>query len=154
MAVLDAATFAVAIGALASVRVPEHPIPPSLGRNAWSRMLAGLVHLRRVQVLSRMTLAYSVAMLVLGFYESVTFAVIAALHRPASFLGLLMSVQAVGSIVGGLSPPGSLIGLASNAPSGSRSPPGLWLPPPIPSQPSSPPSWRSPSLGWPSPSAQ
>jgi MFS family permease len=41
-------------------------------------------------------------MLVLGFYESVTFAVIAAIHRPASFFGVLMSVQAAGSIAGGL----------------------------------------------------
>ena len=102
LAVLDAATFAVAIGALASVRVPEHPLSGPHGRGAWSSMLDGIVHLRRVPVLARMTLAYSVAMLVLGFYESVTFAVIAALHRPASFLGVLMSIQAVGSIAGGL----------------------------------------------------
>jgi MFS family permease len=44
-------------------------------------------------------------MLVMGFYESVTFAVIAALHRPASFFGVLMSVQAAGSIAGGLTAP-------------------------------------------------
>ena len=102
LAVLDAATFAVAIGALASVRVPEHPLSAPHGRGARSSMLDGIVHLRRVPVLARMTLAYSAAMLVLGFYESVTFAVIAALHRPASFLGVLMSIQAVGSIAGGL----------------------------------------------------
>ena len=41
-------------------------------------------------------------MLVLGFYEPLTFAVIAALHRRPSFFGVLMSVQAVGSIAGGL----------------------------------------------------
>ena len=41
-------------------------------------------------------------MLVLGFYESLTFAVLDALHRPASFFGVMMSVQAVGSILGGV----------------------------------------------------
>jgi MFS family permease len=41
-------------------------------------------------------------MLVIGFYESVTIAVIAAIGRPASFFGVLMSIQAVGSIIGGL----------------------------------------------------
>ena len=43
-----------------------------------------------------------IAMLVLGFYEPLTFAVIAAVHRRPSFFGVLMSVQAVGSIAGGL----------------------------------------------------
>src|SRR5579875_2620314 len=65
-------------------------------------MLDGESHLRRRPLLAQMTAAYAVAMLVLGFYESVTFAVIAAIHRPASFFGVLMSVQAVGSILGGL----------------------------------------------------
>ena len=42
------------------------------------------------------------AMVVLGFYESLTFAVIAALGRPPSFFRVLISVQAAGSILGGL----------------------------------------------------
>jgi hypothetical protein len=42
------------------------------------------------------------AMVVLGFYESLTFAVIAALGRPPSFFCVLISVQAAGSILGGL----------------------------------------------------
>jgi MFS family permease len=102
LALLDAATFAVAIGALASVRILEGPVSTTDERTTPTRMIDGVVHLRRVTVLAHMTLAYSVAMLVLGFYESVTFAVIAALHRPASFFGVLMSVQAAGSIAGGL----------------------------------------------------
>jgi MFS family permease len=40
-------------------------------------------------------------MMVLGFYESLTFAVIATLGRPPSFFGVLMSVQGFGSILGG-----------------------------------------------------
>lgn len=101
LAIFDATTFAVAIVALISIRIPERrpyagKHPPRVG------ILDGARHIRRTPLLTQITLASSAAMLVLGFYESVTFAVIGALHRPASFFGVLMSIQAAGSIVGGL----------------------------------------------------
>jgi MFS family permease len=66
------------------------------------RLLVGIRYLRATPALGRIVAAEVTAMLVLGFYESLTFAVVAALGRPASFFGVLMSVQALGSIVGGL----------------------------------------------------
>ncbi len=102
LAVLDSATFAVAIAALLSVHVAETKPHAGPGQRPRAHLLAGAVHLRRTPLLAQITLSATVAMLVLGFYESVTFAVIAAIGRPASFFGVLMSIQAVGSIIGGL----------------------------------------------------
>lgn len=101
VAVLDAATFVGAIIALLSIRIDE----PRHERRDLRRVpefFGGWVWLRHTWPLSRIVIAAAVAMLVMGFYESLTFSVISALHRPASFFGVLMSVQAVGSIAGGL----------------------------------------------------
>ena len=67
-----------------------------------AQLLAGVVHLRRTPLLAQITLTAAAAMLVLGFYESVTFAVITAIGRTPSFFGVLMAIQAAGSIAGGL----------------------------------------------------
>lgn len=101
VAVLDAATFLGAIVALLSVRIEE---PPRERRTLPSaaEFLGGLTYLRQTPALLRIVIAASAAQLVMGFYESLTFSAITALHRPASFFGVLMSVQAVGSIAGGL----------------------------------------------------
>jgi MFS family permease len=102
LAVLDAATFVVAIGALLSIRVAETRPRAVSSQRIRDQLLAGALHLRRTPLLAQITLSAMIAMLVLGFYESVTFAVIAAIGRPASFFGVLMSIQAAGSIAGGL----------------------------------------------------
>jgi MFS family permease len=48
-------------------------------------------------------LTTAVALLVIGFTETLIFAVVAqGLHRPPSFLGILESAQGVGAIAGGL----------------------------------------------------
>ncbi|MDQ2958683.1 MAG: MFS transporter [Actinomycetota bacterium] len=102
LAILDAATFGFAILMLLSIRVTESAVPPAEQVSVRERMLVGLRYVRDTRVLAQITMSGMIAMLVLGFYESLTFAVVAALGRPASFFGVLMSIQAVGSIVGGL----------------------------------------------------
>jgi MFS family permease len=102
LAVLDSATFLVAIGALVSVNVAEKKPGATGAERIGTQLLAGVAHIRRTPLLAQITLSATIAMLVLGFYESVTFAVIAAIGRPASFFGVLMSIQAAGSILGGL----------------------------------------------------
>ncbi len=101
VAALDATTFGFAICALLSVRITEHATTTSAA-SVRSQLLAGVFHLRRNPLLAQITLTAAVAMLVLGFYESVTFAVIAAIGRTPSFFGVLMAIQAIGSIAGGL----------------------------------------------------
>jgi MFS family permease len=102
VAVLDAATFAFAIAALLTVRVTERVCSEGAATSIRSQLLGGVAHLRRNPILAQITLTAAAAMLVLGFYESVTFAVIAAIGKPPSFFGVLMAIQAVGSIAGGL----------------------------------------------------
>lgn len=101
LAALDAATFLVAVGALLSVHVVEAGPGAATAQRVRDQLLAGAAHLRRTPLLAQITASATLAMLVLGFYESVTFAVIAAIGEPASFFGVLMSIQAVGSILGG-----------------------------------------------------
>jgi MFS family permease len=102
VAILDSATFLGAIAALLTVHVRETPVRPERDVPLRSQLLAGAAHLQRTPVLRQIVAASVAAMLVLGFYESLTFAVIDALHRTPSFFGVLMSVQAAGSIAGGL----------------------------------------------------
>jgi len=102
VAILDSLTFLGATAALLTVHVSETPAPPESTVPLPAQLLAGATHMRRTPLL-RQVLAVSVsALLVLGFYESLTFAVIEALGRPPSFFGVLMSIQAAGSIAGGL----------------------------------------------------
>jgi MFS family permease len=66
-------------------------------------MAAGARFLWRDHPLRQVTLVCGVALLVVGFSESVCFAVVdVGLGRPPAFLGVLLSVQGVGAILGGL----------------------------------------------------
>jgi MFS family permease len=75
LALLDAGTFAVAVLALLSINVqesqPDHDPQPLL-----AQLTAGFRHLRRTPVLAPIALAVAVAFSVIGFFESVDFAVI------------------------------------------------------------------------------
>ena len=102
LAIGDAATFLAAVAAVASVRVDETSPSDSSRTPARTGLLDGIRHLRRTPLLAQVTVTATAAMLVTGFYESVTFAVIGAIGNPSSFFGPLMSIQAAGSIAGGL----------------------------------------------------
>jgi MFS family permease len=103
VAVLDTATFAAAIIALASIRLAETP-PEPRGQASYLRDLtAGFRHLRSVPLLAQITLMCACAFSVIGLNETIIFAVIdQGLHRPPSFFGITSSVQGAGSIAAGL----------------------------------------------------
>jgi MFS family permease len=102
LAVFDAITFAVAVVALASIRVEERG-PTSTGSGERGGLMAGFRHIRAVALLAQVTTASAVAFGVLGLYETVAFAIIdQGLHRPPSFFGVLTSVQGIGAVAGGL----------------------------------------------------
>jgi MFS family permease len=103
VAVLDTATFAAAIIALASIRLTETP-PEARGQTSCLRDLtAGFRHLRSVPLLAQITLMCACAFSVIGLNETIIFAVIdQGLHRPPSFFGITSSVQGAGSIAAGL----------------------------------------------------
>lgn len=102
LAVVDAATFAVAILALSGLRVTEsepEPEPEPFRR----QLSAGFRHVYRSALLRRLALAVLVLWITVGFYDSGTFAAIAqGLHRRPAFFGVVMSVQGAGSLAGAL----------------------------------------------------
>src|SRR5712692_5756481 len=102
VAAIDAATFCCSALALASMRTRELPAAPR--EHHWLRELAaGVVHVRRTPPLRQIILATAVAFLVIGFAETLIFAVLQqGIHRPPSFFGVLGAVQGAGAIVGGL----------------------------------------------------
>ncbi len=102
VAAVDAATFLAAAAALALMRVPEGRSRPA-GERWWDEVTAGVRHVARTTLLRQLTVAGVVAVLVLGFSESVVFAVIdRGLHRPPAFLGVLGAMQGAGGLAGGL----------------------------------------------------
>lgn len=104
VAEIDAATFLISVGSLVALRVHE-PRPEQLSSAGHGgRLTAGFRFIGREPMLRAVTLALGLAMLAFGFTESAGFSVVTTgLHHNASFVGVLMTVQGVGAVAGGLS---------------------------------------------------
>ncbi len=102
VAVLDSASF-VGVGvALLLVRTPEQRFERAEHRFA-TEVLAGARHIFRTIPLRQIVVSTGVCLLVVGFSETIVFAVLQhGVHRPPSFFGVLSSVQGIGAIVGGV----------------------------------------------------
>jgi MFS family permease len=101
VAILDSASFVAVVIALALIRLEE----PRFEREEHfvTELLAGVRHVFATLPLRQIVLATGVCLLVVGFSETLIFAVLdEGLHRPASFFGVLSSLQGVGAIVGGV----------------------------------------------------
>jgi MFS family permease len=102
VALVDAASFLVAAGALATIRLTETR-PPRTRLHWLHEVTAGVRHLQRVPSLRRTTIAFGTCMLALGAVDTMLFAYLdEGLHRPPTFLGVLVSVQGVGVLIGAL----------------------------------------------------
>jgi MFS family permease len=103
VAAIDAATFAVAAAALLAMRV-EEPAPAPAQHRWATEVLAGARHIARTVVLRQMLVAGALTLAVLGFSETLVFAIVSdGLHRPPSFVGVLMATQGVGAVAGATS---------------------------------------------------
>lgn len=140
VAVIDAATFGVAVLSLLALRVDEvgpglspsaaatstdgdaaatgldarvqgldAPPPPlevpldAAAGAGGGRLSAGFRFLAGDPVLRSITVALALVLLAMGFTESAGFSVVTVgLHHSASFVGVLMTVQGVGAVIGGL----------------------------------------------------
>ncbi|HVM57483.1 MAG TPA: MFS transporter [Gaiellaceae bacterium] len=101
VAVFDAATFAVSAVTLAALHVHEQR--PVRHEHAFLvEVSAGARHILATPVLKRMLVGGAAAMLVLGFAETVVFALLGAVGKPPSFLGVTSTIQGIGSVAGGL----------------------------------------------------
>lgn len=99
LAVIDAATFAVAIGFLLTMKITESAPEPA-EPNA---MTAGFRYLWSVRLLVRLTIAETLFMATVGLMDTAVFAAIEhGLGLPATFFGVLTTVQGAGSVAGGL----------------------------------------------------
>ena len=102
VAIIDAATFGVSMLCLLAMRVEEIPAPPR-EQHFFSELAAGFEHILHTRLLCAIVITMAVAFLVIGFAETVVFAVVSqGLHRPVAFLGVLSALQGVGAIAGGL----------------------------------------------------
>jgi MFS family permease len=102
VAILDALTFFVAAIAIGLVRV-EEAVPERRSTRIGAEMLAGVQHIVRTVRLRQLMLVGTLASCVFGFGQTVVFAIVdQGLHRPPTFLGVLIGVMGVGGLVGGL----------------------------------------------------
>ena len=101
VAILDAATFAGSALFLSRMHVREEkPEPPE--HHFLREVTAGIEHVWRTLPLRQMTVGTTIALLVVGFTETLIFIVIGHLGHKPSFFGVLATLQGVGSIAGGL----------------------------------------------------
>ncbi len=102
VAVMDAVTFVISAGFLAAIHLREERPQPS-EHHLREQVMAGVRHIARSQGLRRIVITTGTALAVVGFAETVVFAVIQhGLHRPPAFLGILSSAQGVGAVAGGI----------------------------------------------------
>jgi MFS family permease len=102
VALLDSASFVAVVISLLLMRTPE-PRFERVEHHFLDEAVAGIKHIFHTLPLRQLVLATGGALLVVGFSETVIFAVMAqGLHKPPSFFGVLSSLQGVGAIAGGL----------------------------------------------------
>lgn len=104
VAVFVALAFAAAALVLTTLRVRETPPQSEDERGGWwEELLAGFRHLARTPPLGRLTVLLAVGFGVVGVVNAAIFPYLEqGLGLPASALGVLVSVQGVGAVLGGL----------------------------------------------------
>lgn len=102
---IDIASFLVAAVCFLLLRVAE-PAAARTGLHWATEAAAGFRHVFAEPVLRRTALALGAAFLVFETVEAGVFAYVdSGLHRPATYVGVLMTVMGVGSIAGGVLAP-------------------------------------------------
>jgi MFS family permease len=102
---LDAGTFVAAAGTVLALRLREpRPDRAALARRGWrSEFGEGIRHVMSTPALRRPMVACLIAVSAFGLFETVPFAVVSqGLHRSPEFLGVLVSLQGVGALAGGV----------------------------------------------------
>ncbi len=104
VAVLDAASFLVAAVVIRSLKVVEEL--PDRSQQHWRQeMTEGIRHIAGEPVLKHTLVALGLCILVLGFSESLIFAITDAFGKPVEYVGFMLTIQGVGAIAGGLTAP-------------------------------------------------
>lgn len=101
VAVLDALSFLVAAAFVAWIPLREK-VPEHAPQRWWAEMSGGLGHLVRDGLLRHTLVAFGVMLLVIGFSESSIYAILDFFDKPATFAGVVVTVQGVGAVLGGV----------------------------------------------------
>jgi MFS family permease len=103
VAIADALTFVGVAVALVFVHTIETPLEREEEEHFLTELAAGVRHVFATAPLRQIILATAACLLVVGFSETLFFAVVEfGLHRPPSFLGVLDSLQGLGAVIGGV----------------------------------------------------
>ena len=88
-------------GSLSLRLADRHPAPS--GQRWLAELTAGARHIAGTIVLRQLTITAAVVVTAYGLSETVIFAVVSqGLHRPTTFLGILVAAQGAGAIAAGL----------------------------------------------------
>ncbi|HET8561771.1 MAG TPA: MFS transporter [Marmoricola sp.] len=101
VAVVDAVSFALAALIIASIPLKERR-PERSDEHWWAEMSGGVRHLVREPLLKHLLVSFGLTILVLGFTEASIYALLDFYDKPVTFAGVLVSIQGVGAIAGGL----------------------------------------------------
>jgi len=101
VAVVDAASFFAAAAVISTLAVREEQ-PVAEESHFWAQTTAGLRFLVGEHVLKHVLIGFAMCILVLGFAESAIYALLDAFDKPATFVAVIVSVQGVGAVAGGL----------------------------------------------------
>jgi MFS family permease len=100
VAIIDSVTFLVSAACLSAIHVRDER-PERSEQHFTAEVSAGVRHIFRTEVLRQIVVACAVALLVVGFTETLIFAVVdQGLHRPPTFVGVILACQGVGAIAG------------------------------------------------------
>ncbi|WP_372736766.1 MFS transporter [Nocardioides sp.] len=105
VALIDAASFVLAAVLIAGLRVPEEPLARDDG-SFWSQFSAGARFLGTDRVLKHVLVGFGTMILVIGFFEASIYALLDAFNLPATYAGVLLTVQGIGAVLGGLASAG------------------------------------------------
>lgn len=103
VAVVDSMSFLTAAGALLLLQLRHRDRDIVVRQHIVRELAAGFRHLLSVPGLRRAVIALAVVLLVVGFLETTTLALITqGLHRPAAYIGVVQAAQGAGAVVGGV----------------------------------------------------
>lgn len=101
VAVVDSLSFLVAALIIASIPLQERS-PVRTEQHWWHEMTGGIGHLVHEPVLRHTLAAFALMLIVIGFTEASIYAVLDFFGRPPTFAGVVVTVQGVGAVVGGV----------------------------------------------------
>jgi MFS family permease len=101
VALVDAASFLASAATLIALPFVE-PERAVKAHHFLREISMGVTHIARTRALRELTIGVAAALLVVGFSETLIFALANALHRSPAFIGVMDSFQGAGAVLGGL----------------------------------------------------